>query len=104
LGAYEHSKFISHVHKDSVDFGTPAHPTILGVLGVFSLPNFISRMRLRWIGRNIPRDDAKWIGSLLAQLKAEQIQDAFRAAGYDDRHVQAYTGVVQKRIADLGKL
>ena len=37
-------------------------------------------MHLRWIGRNIPIEDAKWVGGLLAQLKPAQIQDAFRAA------------------------
>ena len=104
LGAYQHSKFISHVHGDYVDFGTPAHATVLQVVGIISIPEFISRMRLRWIGRHIPREDAKWIGGLLAQLKPEQIQDAFHAAGYDDQHVQAFSQVVEKRIADLGKL
>lgn len=78
--------------------------TVLGVLGIISIPDFINRMRLRWIGRNIPRGDAKWIGGLLAQLKPEQIQNAFRAAGYDNEHNQAYSAVVKKRIADLGKL
>jgi hypothetical protein len=104
LNAYKHSKFISHVHGDFVDFGTPAHATILEALGIIPIPDFISRMRLRWIGRHIPRTDAKWIGGLLAQLRPEQVQDAFRAAGYDDQHVQAYAQVVENRIADLGKL
>jgi hypothetical protein len=104
LGVYKNSKFITHIRKDSVDFGTPAHSTILGVLGIFSIPDFIARMKLRWIGRHIPREDAKWIGGLLAQLKPEQIQDAFRAAGYSDKDVEEYAQVVEKRIADLEKL
>jgi hypothetical protein len=73
-------------------------------LGIFSIPDFVSRMKLRWIGRHIPREDAKWIGGLLAQLKPEQIQDAFRAAGYSDKDVEEYAQVVEKRIADLEKL
>jgi hypothetical protein len=104
LGAYKHSKFISHIHKDSVDFGTPAHSTIIGTLGIFSIPNFVTRLNLRWIGRQIPRQDAKWVGSLLAQLKPEQIQDAFRAAGYNDKQVKEYAKVIEKRIAALEKL
>ena len=104
LGAYKHSKFITHIRKDSVDFGTPAHSTILGILGIFSIPDFVSRMKLRWIGRHIPRQDAKWMGDLLAQLKSQQIEDAFRAAGYSDKDVQEYAQIVEKRIADLEKL
>lgn len=104
LKAYEDSKFISHVHDDLIDFGTPAHATGWEVLGIISIPDFISRMRLRWIGRNIPRGDAKWIGEILAQLSPSQIEDAFRAGGYDDQHIQAYSKILEKRISDLGKL
>ncbi|HEU5231477.1 MAG TPA: hypothetical protein VFU50_01360 [Terriglobales bacterium] len=104
LGAYRSSKFITHVHQDYVDFSSPAHSTVIGILGIFSIPNFVTRMRLRWIGRHIPREDAKWIGGLLAQLKPAQIEDAFRSAGYSDKDVAEYSAVVEKRIADLGKL
>jgi len=101
---YRKSKFISHVHQHTVDFACPAHSTVLGLLGIFSIPNFVTRQRLRWIGRNIPIDDAKWIGALLAQLKPEQIQDAFRAAGYSANDVTTYSELVEKRIAELGRL
>ena len=104
LNDYKNSKFITHVGKDYVNFSSPAHSTVIGILGIFSLPNFVTRMRLRWIGRHIPRDDAKWIGGLLAQLKPGQIEDAFRSAGYSDSEIQAYSLVVQKRIAELGRL
>jgi hypothetical protein len=104
LGAYRSSKFITHVHRDYVDFSSPAHSTVIGILGIFSIPDFVTRMRLRWIGRHIPREDAKWIGGLLAQLKPAQIEDAFRSAGYSDKDVAEYSAVVEKRIADLGKL
>ncbi|HWC19895.1 MAG TPA: hypothetical protein VG498_22975 [Terriglobales bacterium] len=104
LNAYKNSKFVTHVDKDYVNFSSPAHSTVIGILGIFSMPNFVTRMRLRWIGRHIPRDDAKWIGSLLAQLKSTQIDDAFRAAGYSDAEIQTYASVVKKRIAELGDL
>ena len=104
LDLYRKSKFISHVHKDTIDFTSPAHSTVIGLLGIFSIPNFVTRMKLRWIGRNIPIQDAKWIASLLAQLKPEQIQDAFRAAGYSDKDVMSYSEVVEKRIGELGRL
>jgi hypothetical protein len=104
LGSYKGSKFITHVHSKYVDFGSPAHSTVLSILGILSIPDFIHRMRLRWIGRHIPREDAKWIGGLLAQLKPAQIEDAFRSAGYSDKDVAEYSKVVEKRISDLGKL
>lgn len=104
LDLYKKSKFISRVHSGKVDFASPAHSTVIQILGIFTIPNFVTRMRLRWIGRNIPVEDAKWIGGLLAQLKPEQIQDAFHAAGYSDKDTLTYSQVVQKRIAELGRL
>jgi hypothetical protein len=104
LGAYKHSKFISHIHKNSVDFGTPSHSPVIQILGIFSIREFVTRLRLRWIGRDIPRQDAKWIGGLLAQLTPEQIRDAFRAANYSQQDIETYSAVVQQRIAELGKL
>src|SRR5262249_307142 len=54
LDLYRRSKFISRVHNGSVNFASPARSTLLGLLGIVSIPNFVTRMRLRWIGRNIP--------------------------------------------------
>jgi hypothetical protein len=104
IGSYKNSKFITHARAGYVDFSSPAHSTVLGILGIFSIPDFVSRMRLRWIGRHIPRNDAKWIGGLLSQLTPQQIEDAFRSAGYSDKDVQTYSAVVEQRIAQLGKL
>ena len=49
VGSYKNSKFITHVHSDYVDFSSPAHSTVLGILGILSIPDFVARMRLRWI-------------------------------------------------------
>jgi hypothetical protein len=65
---------------------------------------FFSRLHLRWIGRHIPREDARWMGSLLAQLSGDQIRDAFRAAGYSPQEVDGFTTVVEARIAKLNQL
>jgi hypothetical protein len=59
---------------------------------------------MRWVGNHVPRADAKWLGSLLAQLSTDQIQDAFRAGGYPPEKAAAFTKVVQARIADLNRL
>ena len=61
-------------------------------------------LRLHWIGQHIPRSDAKWVGQLLAQLSANQIRDAFRAAGYSPQEVDAFKSSVRERIAQLNKL
>jgi len=61
-------------------------------------------MRNRWIGKHIPRQDAKWVGTLLAQLSDKQIQDAFRAGGYSSEEAAQYADVVKHRIAELERL
>jgi hypothetical protein len=101
LKAYQHSKFVTKVTKDRVSFNFPTH---LPYLYIFNLPLFISESRAHWIGHDIPKADVQWISSLLAQLSPEQIRDAFRAAGYSPDQVEAYSAVVQARIAQLERL
>jgi hypothetical protein len=48
--------------------------------------------------------DAKWIGSLLAQLSDAQLQDAFRAANFTPEEVQMLTPAVRARINQLVNL
>jgi hypothetical protein len=87
LQAYRHSKWIRRITPEFIDFNVPSWPALN-----------------RWIGRNIPLADAKWIGHLLAQLSPEQIRDAFRAAGYSSQDVEAFSQVVERRIAELKQL
>lgn len=101
LEAYKHSKFISNTDPGTVDFGSPSRPTLIES---FNLPVFIHRVDLRWIGRHIPREDAKWMGQVLGRLSPEQIRDAFRAAGYSANEVNEFANVVQGRIAELQAL
>ena len=101
LEQYSHSRFITKVTPDYVDFKAPARPAILYAFG---LPQFIMRLRLRWIGKQVPRADAKWMGQLLAQLSPDQIRDAFRAAGYSPQEVDGFAKVIEARIAELNKL
>ncbi len=101
LVEYRRSKFISKVTPDYVSFNFPTH---LPYLYVFRVPLFFSQLRRHWIGHHIPRSDAKWIGSWLAQLSPEQIRDAFRAAGYSPAQVEAYATTVEARIAELKRL
>ena len=101
LDAYKRSKFISRMTPDYLDFGTPSRSNLIEA---FNVPVFLHRLDLRWIGRHVSRDDAKWMGQLLGQLSQEQIRDAFRAAGYSPTEVNEFANVVQSRIAELNAL
>ena len=46
-------------------------------------------------------EDARWLGSLLRQLSAKQISDAFRAANYDRSEIKLLTDGFRRRIAEL---
>jgi hypothetical protein len=101
LGVYSRSKFITRTTPEYIDFMTPTRPALFYSV---SLPQFFSRLHLRWIGRRVPRADAKWIGQLLAQLSPEQIRDAFRAARYSPEEVERFATVIERRIGELNEL
>ena len=84
-----------------VSFETPGRPRYMYLVNP---KEYLRRVRLEWIGRNIPRADAKWMGSLLARLSPQQIRDAFRAAGYSGGDVDAFSKVLEQRIAALTDL
>jgi hypothetical protein len=101
LASYQHSKFIRKIGPDYVDFAAPARES--WTLAV-NPKEYTSRLHLRWVGQHIPRSDAKWIGQLLARLSHDQISDAFRAADYPPDQVDAFTKLVEDRIAKLSDL
>lgn len=101
LRAYRHSKFVTKVTPERVDFASPSLPSFPYL---FAPWDYVVRARLRWIGRDISRADAKWVGQLLGQLSSRQIQDAFRAAGYSQSEVDGFTEIVLKRIEELNNL
>jgi hypothetical protein len=98
LKAYEHSKWIGKSSTDSIDFNVPSAPSLPVI---FNIPEFSLRRSLLWIGRNVPAADARWMGNLLGRLSREQIQQAFRAAGYSPAEIEGYSRTVQQRIAEL---
>ena len=103
LPAYQRAKLIARVHGDFIDLNFPRRPPLTELVELEWI-FFFHELRIRWIGKDIPRGDAKWIGSLLAQLSSEQIADAFRAAGYSPREANAYTEAVISRIEELNRL
>jgi len=103
LKAYQGSKFIRKVGPDYVNFNLPATPPLLLSFN-FGLPEFILQRQVGPVCKHVPRADVQWIGHLLAQLSPEQIDDAFRAAGYTPEEVEGYSKVVLERIAELNDL
>lgn len=101
LESYRKSKFIRRLTADSVDFAVPARPTWKFWVDP---PEVIRRIHLEWIGRNVPRADAKWMGQLLARLSPQQIRDAFLAGGYSPEETEQFAKVLQERISVLTDL
>jgi hypothetical protein len=101
LSAYRNARFITKTTPDYVDFQTPGRPSFFFL---FTPREYAHKLRIRWIGRRIPRADAKWAGQLLAQLSPQQIRDAFRAAGYSTQETEGFAKVVESRISQLREL
>lgn len=102
---YVASKFITRTTPTTVDFGTPGAPT--GVLiksAGFLTADYIRRKGFEWIGQDIPREDARWIGSMLGQLTHQQLEDAFRAGNFPAESIDQYVAALEDRIAQLKAL
>jgi hypothetical protein len=101
LEAYRKTSFITHLTPDTVTFATPRRPDWIVLANA---PEFFKRLKLLWIGKNIPRADARWVGSVLSQIPPDSIRDAFRAAGYGPDDVEGFTTVIESRIHQLNNL
>lgn len=102
LPMYQRTKFIARISPKYVDFNFPRYSPVLHLL--YALPSYFHLWRMRWIGHHVPRADARWLGSLLAQLSPEQIHDAFRAGGYSQEQIAGFSQALQARIAELNEL
>ena len=101
INRYRKTAFIRHNHGDRVDFSDPRAPS---PFMIFNPSDYFGHLRLRWIGRNIPKDDARWMGTMLSQLSPRQIRDAFRAGGYSPEAAEAFAVIVERRIRELSEL
>lgn len=101
LDVYTESKFIAKVTPMFVDFNAPSRPALIHI---FEVSEYASRVNMEWIGKNIPIEDARWIGKILAGLSPEQIQAAFGAAGFSPKETAGFSAIVESRIAELNKL
>jgi hypothetical protein len=99
--AYCGSKWIKTISPEFIDFNVPSAPAATYFL------NFVEtarRLSLMWLGHQIPRADARWVGNQLGQLSSGQIRDSFRAGGYSPQDVEQLSTVVERRIGELKKL
>jgi hypothetical protein len=103
FAAYRRTKLIAHVQGDYIDLNFPQRPPLTSLFEL-EWRFFFHQVRIEWIGKRIPRADAKWIGSRLAQLSPDQIRDAFRAAGYSPEQIDSYSQALLSRIQELNNL
>jgi hypothetical protein len=101
LEQYRAARFLCEVGRTTVDFCAPGRT---GLPRLVDVKGFVYRWRLRWIGHDIPRADARWIGEILARLSPAQIRDAFRTAGYAPDEVEGFARVLEHRIGELSEL
>lgn len=101
LKLYRRGRLLARVTPDYVDLASPTRPS---PWFVFELPFYLTEYHAHAVSRRVPRADAKWIGSLLAQLSYEQICDAFRAGGYSPEETKAFAAIVMSRIQELQQL
>lgn len=101
IDSFRQAKFIRGRTATTVDFEVPARPRYVYLVNP---KEYWNRVHLEWIGKNIPRGDARWMGHLLARLSPKQIRDAFRAAGYSPQEADEFAAVIEHRIALLTDL
>ena len=75
------AKFIDNVKADIIEFG------------------YSGRHKERLAGITV--DQARWMGSLLGRLSAQQLRDAHRAANYSGDEIQVLEKVLRARIDEL---
>ena len=105
LEDFRSSKFILGVENGLVKFDYDTTPKKMGMFASLFKPSYrSSQERKERVMKNISVENARWIGSLLAQLTDEQLKDAFRAAGYDQQTMDGFVAVIRDRINQLNKL
>jgi hypothetical protein len=106
VDSFKDSKFIVKTTDTTVSFGTPKPPTarLIETFGIGGAKDYANRAGMDWIGKDIPRQDARWIASMLKQLSHQQLVDAFRAGHFPPDQIDAYVELIQSRIQELSSL
>jgi hypothetical protein len=81
---YQNQKFIDKVRSGIVDFHNKGENS--GVLDGVTVA------------------EAQWMGEILGHLSDAQLDQAFRAGGFESAEVLSYRGAIKRRISELGQL
>jgi hypothetical protein len=101
ISDYTQSKFIKRVSGKGVDFYLASRPFFLTAV---YWPYYQDRASMEGIVENVPLPYVEWIQLYLDQLSRQQLESAFRAAGYSDQEVAAFASALQRRIRELGTI
>jgi hypothetical protein len=102
LADYSAAKFVVGVDKGMVQFDFKTKPKGMGFFASIFKPSYGKSQAMKEkVMSNIPAEDARWMGTRLAQLSDEQLRDAFRAAGYDGATMDGYVSAIRNRINQL---
>jgi hypothetical protein len=101
LKDYTESRFISETTPTHVSF---VMNTRLIFPAAIIINKYLERAQRRGVVKDIPREDAQWLGGRLARLTERQLSDCFRSAGYSSDQAEAYAKVLRLRIAELNAL
>lgn len=105
LEDFRASKFILGVESGMVKFDYDTTPKKMGMFASMFKPSYRSSQEKKSrVMKNISVANARWIGSLLAQLSDEQLRAAFRAANYDQQTMNGFVAVIRDRINQLNTL
>jgi hypothetical protein len=105
LEDYQSSKFITGVENGIVKFDYSTKPKGMGKFASFFKPSYrSSQAKKERAMSTVTVENARWIGSLLAQLSDDQLRDAFRAANYDANTMEGFIKVLRERINQLNRL
>lgn len=105
LEDYQSSKFVTGVENGIVKFDYSTKPKGMGKFASFFKPSYrSSQAKKERAMSTVTVENARWIGSLLAQLTDEQLRDAFGAANYDVRTMEGFIKVLRDRINQLNRL
>lgn len=106
LEDFRAAKFVTGVEGGYVKFDFSTKPK--GAGGFFAKifnPGYAkSQAQKERVMKNIPVEDARWIGTQLSRLSDDQLRDAFRAAGYDSETMEGYVSALRSRINQLVQL
>ena len=95
---------LNRIRRSVNDPGDYAKSTFIHDVEPNGEVDFYYKAKGKELLKGITVEDARWIGSLLAQLSDRQIRDAFRAANYSPSEITLMTRAVRGRITQLNNL